>query len=55
MDFYLVKRYIIEEFEVLANSKEEAISIAEDPYKVKVVKSIAIKSKLANSLQNPKN
>lgn len=38
---YLVKRYLIEEYSVIASSKQEAKKLAENPTKIHVIKETA--------------
>lgn len=42
---WILKRYIVEEFQVTAPTKEDAKFLVEDPYKITVIKETIIKSK----------
>lgn len=38
---YIVKRYVIEHYEVFAESREDALRDATDPYRVEIAKETA--------------
>lgn len=45
MNTYRVKRYIIEYFQVEAETRKEALENAENPYQIKVIRETCVKEK----------